>query len=67
MVRALKYENLNSQTGSLEAILTQLLANLGVVVESTEEGCVENKKSTEQPLVETKLSHMAEKAVKSHL
>ena len=66
MVRALKYENLNRQTAKL-GILTELLANLGVVVESTEEGCVENKKSTEQPLVETKLSHMAEKAVKSHL
>ena len=67
MVRALKYENLNRQTANLQAILTELLANLGVVVEATEEGCVENKKSTEQPLVETKLTHLAENAVKSHL
>ena len=67
VVRALEYENLKRNLESGLVISTDPLANLGVVIQSTEKGCVENKKSTEQPLVEAELPHLAENAVESHL
>ena len=55
------------QNSDLMDLLYWTTTNLSVVVETTEEGCVEDKQTTEQPLVQSELAHLAEDAVKSHL